>query len=256
MAGDVMHHWILVLDVENFSSRRDPVQRRVRAAMYRALDGACDRAGLSPGSRTTEDRGDGALVMVGPEVSPLLLVGPLMRELDEELLQHAEQANEEHALRLRVALHQGPAGRDGHGWSGDAVNTAFRLVDAPPLREVLTAATASRMVLAVSDGLYRDVVRHAHRGVDPASFLPFEFTAKHDRALKGWITAPGYPAPPGLRPAGDAAGDAPARDRGGAGGLLDRDPAPRVTQSAETVQGDMVAGDKNQTVRTSGDVRL
>ncbi|MET8574258.1 hypothetical protein [Streptomyces sp. NPDC005012] len=254
MAGDVMHHWILVLDVENFSSRRDPVQERVRAAMYRALDGACERARLPRASRTTEDRGDGALVVVTPDVSPLLLVGPLMRELNEELVQHAEQTNEEHALRLRVALHQGPTGRDEYGWSGDAVNTAFRLVDAPPLREVLSAATASRMVFAVSDGLYRDVVRHAHRSVDPASFLPFEFTAKHDQPLKGWVTAPGYPAPPGLPAAGARVPS--GRPRGGATPVRDQGLAPRVSQNAGTVQGDMVAGDKIQTVRTSGDVRL
>ncbi|MCN9241987.1 hypothetical protein NGF19_14500 [Streptomyces sp. RY43-2] len=251
MAGEATHHWIMVLDVENFSSRRDPVQRRVRAAMYRALSGAMERAGLAAADTVTEDRGDGVLMLVSPAVPPVLLAGPFVTELDTELGVHAEQSNEEHALRLRLALHQGLAAPDEHGWSGDAVNTACRLVDAQPLRDVLSAAPSARMVFAVSDEVYRGVIGHGHRGIDPAAYLPCAFTTKHGERIDSWITVPGRPAPPGLPP--ESAASAAS---GSAEGDQDAPGRPTVVQHARTVQGDQIAGDKHVSVHTTGSVRL
>lgn len=281
MGEEATHHWIVVLDVENFSSRRDPVQRRVRAAMYRALTGALERAGVAAADTVSEDRGDGVLMLVASSVSPVLLAGPLVRELDEALGEYAQEANEDHALRLRVALHQGLATRDEHGWSGDAVNTACRLVDAQPLREVLSAALSARLVLAVSDEVHRGVVRHGHRGIDPAAYLRCDFATKHGETITSWITVPGYPAPPGLPAPGDSLtpgdpaaqggpavtgapsapgapsvpGDPAATAPGPAEGAPDTAERASVALHARTVRGDQVAGDKHVTVHTTGSVR-
>ncbi|WP_405881829.1 hypothetical protein OG762_26395 [Streptomyces sp. NBC_01136] len=267
MAGETTHRWIVVLDIENFSPRPDPVQRRVRAAMYEVLDGAMERAGLMAADTVVEDRGDGVLMLISSSVSPLLIAGPLVRELDEELAQKANMLNEAHALRFRVALHQGLVTRDPRGWSGDAVNTACRLVDAQPLRDVLTAAPSARMVFAVSDQTYQGVIRHGHRGIDPAAYLPYGFTTKHGEAISSWITVPGYPAPPGLptAAAGQQADD--AGQQTGDAGQQTADTVPAgaagqatggrgtVTMNAGTVQGDQVGGDKHVTVHTTGTAR-
>ncbi|MEV5340320.1 hypothetical protein AB0K93_17865 [Streptomyces sp. NPDC052676] len=265
MPEEATHRWIIAMDVENFSSRRDPVQRRVRKAMYRVLGAAMERAGLAAGRTVSEDRGDGVLMLVEPSVSPLLLSGPFVRELDLELAEYAQESNEEHALRLRVALHQGLAARDDHGWSGDAVNTAFRIVDGQPLREVLTAAPSARMVFAVSGDVHHAVIRHGHRGIDPAAYLPCDITTKHGETISGWVTVPGYPAPPGL-PAAATAAATPAATKAT---VADADPTaapaapaaapaqatPAVTQHAGTVHGDQVAGSKSVTIHTTGSVR-
>ncbi|WP_345963143.1 hypothetical protein ABDE16_21030 [Streptomyces sp. BRB040] len=268
MGEEATHHWIVVLDVENFSSRRDPVQRRVRAAMYRAVAEALRRAGITDADTVSEDRGDGVLMLVAPSVSPRVLAGPFVRELDEALGEYAQEANADHALRLRVALHQGLAARDAHGWSGDAVNTACRLVDAQPLRDVLAEALSARLVLAVSDEVHRGVVRHGHRGIDPAAYLRCDFTIKHGETITSWITVPGYPAPPGLPAPGDPAATAPPAPGAtspGPGttstvpGATGSGPAaagrPPVALHAQTVQGDQVAGDKHVTVHNTGSVR-
>lgn len=267
MAAEATHRWIMALDVENFSTRRDPVQRRVRAAMYRVLGAAMERAGLAESETTAEDRGDGVLMLVEPSVSPLLIAGPFVRELDTELGEYAEAANAEHALRLRLALHQGMAARDERGWSGDAVNTTCRLVDAQPLRDVLAAAPSARMVFAVSDDVHRAVIRHGHRGVDPADYLPCDFRTKHGETIRSWVRVPGRSAPPGLPPApsadvppaGPASGNAPgvgvreAHASAAATGDLPRDDGrAHVSQSAGIVRGDMVAGDKHVTVHARG----
>lgn len=255
MSGEATHHWIIALDIENFSPRRDPVQRRIRAAMYRVLDGATERAGLAATDIVSEDRGDGVLMLIRSSVSPVVIAGPFVRELDEELREYAQQASAEHAIRLRLTLHQGLVARDEHGWSGDAVNTTCRIVDAQPLRDVLASAPSARMVFAVSDEVHRAVIRHGHRGIDPAAYLPFDFDTKHGETISTWVTVPGYSAPPGLPgPAAEQPhqrGPAPAPEqRGTVTGQ------PSVVQRAGTVQGDQVAGSKNVTVHTTGKVRL
>ncbi|MFJ9905001.1 hypothetical protein ACIRVK_19240 [Streptomyces sp. NPDC101152] len=255
MAEEAAHHWIVVLDIENFSSRRDPVQRRIRAAMYHVLRDAMERVGLAAADVVSEDRGDGVLMLVKSTVSPVLIAGPFLRELDAGLGEYAEGAKEDHAVRLRLALHQGLAERDDDGWSGDAVNTACRIVDAQPLRDVLVAAPSARTVFAVSDEIHRAVIRHGHRGIDPAAYLPCDFATKHGETISIWITVPGYPAPPGL-PATASGGVPPEERPEPATAEPRRDGRPHVTQHADTVQGDMVAGDKSVTVHNTGNVRL
>ncbi|MFE6977790.1 hypothetical protein [Streptomyces sp. NPDC057682] len=256
MSGEATHHWIVALDVENFSPRRDPVQRRVRAAMYRVLGDAMERAGLAAADTVTEDRGDGVLMLIRSSVAPVVIAGPFVRELDEGLREYTEEANEDHLVRLRMALHQGLTASDEHGWSGDAINIACRIVDAQPLRDVLAAAPSARMALAVSDEVHHAVIRHGHRGIDPAAYLPFDLTTKHDETISTWITVPGYPAPP------VAAGPAtePPVERQPPS-VPDTQPStateqPPVVQRARTVQGDQVAGSKHVTVHNTGNVRL
>ncbi|MYU14031.1 hypothetical protein GTZ78_25900 [Streptomyces sp. SID8361] len=261
MSGEAKHHWIVALDIENFSPRRDPVQRRVRAAMYRVLGGAMERAGLAVTDTVSEDRGDGVLMLIRSSVSPVVIAGPFVRELDEGLGEYAQEVNEDHTVRLRMALHQGLATDDEHGWSGNAVNTTCRIVDAQPLRDVLASAPSARMAFAVSDEVHRAVIRHGHRGIDAAAYLPFDLTTKHGETISTWITVPGYPAPPGL-PA-PAAGppcdqEAPTETDGQQSTAADRpsDGRPSVVQHAATVQGDQVAGSKHVTVHNTGNVRL
>ncbi|MFD8279552.1 hypothetical protein ACFV47_10180 [Streptomyces solisilvae] len=237
------------------------MQRRVRAAMYRVLGGAMERAGLAVTDTVSEDRGDGVLMLIRSSVSPVVIAGPFVRELDEGLGEYAQEVNEDHTVRLRMALHQGMATDDEHGWSGNAVNTTCRIVDAQPLRDVLASAPSARMAFAVSDEVHRAVIRHGHRGIDAAAYLPFDLTTKHGETISTWITVPGYPAPPGL-PA-PAAGppcdqEAPTETDGQQSTAADRpsDGRPSVVQHAATVQGDQVAGSKHVTVHNTGNVRL
>ncbi|MBT2366851.1 hypothetical protein J7E88_16415 [Streptomyces sp. ISL-10] len=257
MPGEATHCWVVVLDIENFSSRPDPIQRSLRAGMYEVLGEALARAGLPAERISTEDRGDGVLMIVPATVSPIDLAGPFIRALDDELRQKAVVYSPAHAMRFRVALHQGLAARDGRGWSGDAVNTACRLVDAAPLRDVLAAAVSARMVFVVSEEIHRAVVRHGHRSIDPAAYLPMPFTTKHGEVIESWVTVPGHPAPPGLPPAEPTNGPvrAPMPGGGHGGGTDSPSPPSAGGISVGTVQGDLVQGNKTVNVNTDGSGR-
>jgi hypothetical protein len=248
MQAEALHYWILVLDMESFSPRKNPVQRAVRGAMYEVVEEAFARAGIGAEAQIVmEDRGDGILILVPPTVSPVLLAGEFVRELHEGLKEKAVLTSAAAAMRLRVALHQGLATRDEHGWSGDAVNTTFRLSEAAPLRDVLAAAHMAHLVFAVSGEVYTAVVQHGYRPIDPAAYLPMPFRTKHGEPVEAWVTVPGYSAPPGLPPQQPEL--APA-----AGGTATPAPpaqaARTTTNSNNTLHGDLVAGDK--TVHVTG----
>lgn len=209
---------IMVVDIENFSSRPDPVQRSLRAAMYEVMASAAGDAHLPWDRFVTEDRGDGMLVIIPPEVSPVSLAGDLVEALHRVLAEKALMYSAAHSLRLRAALHHGLASRDERGWSGDAVNFTFRLCDAGPARQALRDAAGAYLAFVVSDDVYRSVIRHGYRSIESGSFTAISFDAKHLGATPAWVYVPGghvvasQPAPAGERPAGPASpGGAPPR---------------------------------------------
>jgi len=68
--GEPVHRTILALDIEEStrSDRCDSDRLRMRAALYRLLKQALDRAGVKARHYQCTDLGDGVLVLLNPEV--------------------------------------------------------------------------------------------------------------------------------------------------------------------------------------------
>ena len=92
-------------------------------------------------------------------------------------------------IRLRVALHAGEVLRGPCGWVGTDLNTACRMVNGSPLYRELMRNPQSDLVLIVSDAVHQAVVRHGHRGVDPAEYAPVHLQAK-ELDIRAWIERP------------------------------------------------------------------
>jgi hypothetical protein len=195
-------HAILVVDIEGFGRRTNPVQKALRATMYEVVRTAFDEAGLHYDEVVREDRGDGIILLV-PGTPTLALAGRFVRALDECLREKAALFAESHRMRMRVALHQGLCEPDDEGWIGEPINTAARLVDADPLKKTLATATSAVMALIVSDEIYRSVIRHDYRLIDAASFTKVLIDAKELQAEPAWIQVPGYANAPGVTDARD-----------------------------------------------------
>ena len=88
-------------------------------------------SGIGWDSCVSEDRGDGALILIPPEVPKTLLVTGLPGMLAAAVSGHNTGSSVPERMRLRVALHAGEVYRDAHGVAGAAVNHAFRLAEAP-----------------------------------------------------------------------------------------------------------------------------
>ncbi|MFE9451259.1 hypothetical protein [Streptomyces sp. NPDC006739] len=195
---DPLSYWIVLLDIEDFSLRPETTQATLHDALYQVVEFALARAGLEAGGYEAQDRGDGMLLLLPAGTGPTRLLRELVRGLDDALVRHRDTYNHEHRMRLRVGLNQGLVIRSGQRWTGTGINDVARLVDAGPVKEVLARAGRAQLVLVVSDELHRQVVLGRYPGIDPAAYLPADFVTKHGETRRGWVTVPGYPAPPGL----------------------------------------------------------
>jgi class 3 adenylate cyclase len=190
-----VHRTIVVLDVERFGDprRTDRHQLAVREGLYRSVGEAFQRAELPWTPDAHEDRGDGILILLPSEVAKSLLVELLPSALVATLTAHNRTHPDEERIRLRMSLHAGEVLYDPYGVTGEAINWAFRLVDAEPLKTALARSPGVLAIIA-SSWFFHQVIRHAAADV-PANYRQVLVRAKDD-TQPGWICLPGYrPAP-------------------------------------------------------------
>ncbi|MDR6593576.1 tetratricopeptide repeat protein [Saccharothrix longispora] len=194
-----MHRTIVVVDVEGFGDARRtlPHQVATRAGLYRVVADALGAAGVPWEDCYHEDRGDGVVVLVPPEYAKAPLVEVLPEVLARELRAHNDTSPAAQRTRLRVAVHAGEVVFDRHGVTSTAVTTAFRLLDAPQVKQAL-ADSPGLIALVVSRWLFDEVVRHS-AVLDPATFRPVRVRVKEVRDT-AWTALPDspYPADPAV----------------------------------------------------------
>jgi tetratricopeptide (TPR) repeat protein len=134
-----------------------------------------------------EDRGDGALILVPPDVPKDLLVGEVFFDLAAALDRRSSRADPATRMRLRVAVHAGEIHQDEHGVVGDAITHAFRLLDAKAARSALRASDRP-MVLIASDWFFGEVIRHCSHA-NPDAYRPVWVSVKQTRAA-AWVCLP------------------------------------------------------------------
>jgi hypothetical protein len=202
-----VHRAIMVVDVEGFGdpARTNLNQLAVREGLYAALAEAFAGSGIGWGSCVSEDRGDGALILIPPEVPKASLVAGLPGMLAAAVIRHNTASSVPERMRLRVGLHAGEVYRDAHGVAGAAVNHAFRLAEAAELRSAL-AASPGVLALIVSDWFFGEVVRHDPAAA-PGSYRRVQVVVKETEAT-GWIRVPD----PAAVPAGAGLGGARGQD--------------------------------------------
>lgn len=193
-SGQAVHRTILVLDVEGFGDRRrtDANQVEVRAGLYGSVRRAFEAADIPWESCTWEDRGDGALILAGPDVPKALFVESLPHKLIGELRRYNDMHQVQEQIRLRMALNAGEVRYDQLGEAGQAINLAFRLLESRELKEDL-ANSPGVLALVVSSWFFEAVVRHSTID-DPARYRNTVVTVKETTA-EAWICLPDVPYP-------------------------------------------------------------
>jgi hypothetical protein len=188
---DAQHFSIVIADVEGSGSLRDSEKTDIRHDLYGLLRTCLRRHNVDWKSCPTEDRGDGVYILVPGTIPKRRLgigfVNDLNRMLGERRVRDAQ-------MRLRLALHCGEVTRDEHGSSGADVDQAFAMVDNQGVRDVLTAAPRSRMVVVTSDAIFRAAFC-SHPDDDPTWMRRQYLRTKRD-ALRVWIGVPGLRYPP------------------------------------------------------------
>jgi hypothetical protein len=212
-----VHRSVLVIDVEKFGdpARTNADQVVVRDGMYRALGCALASAGVGRPDCVIEDRGDGALVLISPQVPKSCLVTRLLVQLAAALGSHNAACPVNARIRLRMALHAGEIHPDVHGVTGSAVNRTFRLIEAPALKSALNGS-AGVLAVIVSSWFYDEVVRH-EPAARPGCYRQVHAVVKETRAA-AWIRILDPPAGKDAGQADSVTGGLPRRRARGGGG--------------------------------------
>jgi hypothetical protein len=187
---------IVALDIERSTSRPNPVKGELRNKTYELFEAALRKAGIDSCHHDRfVDRGDGILALIHPvDQAPkaLLLnrVMPMLRRLladyNASLPQHSRLQRQ---LRMRAVMHAGEVHYDANGCFGEALDVAFRLLDAARVKRALREM-ADPLILVVSGDIYSSVVRHGYDGIDHEAFHQLVRVNVAGRRYPGWIHLP------------------------------------------------------------------
>jgi tetratricopeptide (TPR) repeat protein len=227
------HQSVVAFDVEGFSDpyRDDTARAAVRAGVYRVVQESFAAAGIPWEMCVQADRGDGAIVVVPPDISKVLLLDPLLGSLSAALTGHNRVVRLAERIRLRLAVHAGEVAMDQHGLSGTDLVVACRLLDAEELRAALRHSPVP-VAAIVSNGIYEGVVRHRYRNIEPATYHPVSIRVKRTR-LHAWIHLPGTSSPPVIESRPEAPEyDSPHQLRPDVASFVNRDRELKLLDSA------------------------
>lgn len=199
-AGLPRHRAVVALDIERSTSRPDPVKAELRGKLYEVFDAALIEAGIRRQYRDRfTDRGDGILALIhpvdqAPKAALLKTAIPaLSRLLTDYNASLPRGSRAQRQLRIRVVVHAGEVHYDANGCFGEALDIAFRLLDAPHVKKALQAST-DPLTLVISGDIYRAIVRHGYDGIDQSTFHPLVRVRIAGNRYPGWIHIPGQPA--------------------------------------------------------------
>ena len=100
------------------------------------------------------------------------------------------EAWQQRGLRLRVVVHAGEVHYDGRGYLGEALDVAFRLLDAPEFKAFLQKVAAP-LIVAVSEEIYVSVVMHQYDGINSHEYHPAIRVHVTGRRRRGYVHSAG-----------------------------------------------------------------
>ncbi|MGE5292110.1 MAG: hypothetical protein ACM3ML_33985 [Micromonosporaceae bacterium] len=186
--------------MEKSTLRTNPVKEEFRRKVYNLLDRALYSVGIrSHHLDRLTDRGDGVLALVRPadDVPKTLLLDPLIPTLTTLLREYNSRISAmrrpDWRLRLRAVIHCGEVHDDGLGFFGEALDVAFRLLDAPAVKRALQR-TEAPLVHVVSEEIFWPIVSQGYLGIDRSAYRPLVRVRVGGRQRRGWIHVPGEAA--------------------------------------------------------------
>jgi tetratricopeptide (TPR) repeat protein len=190
-----LHRTVLAVDVEAFGDKRrtNQDQLTVREGLYRCLRAAFAGSGISWDACYHEDRGDGALFLIPPDIPKKFVATRFPQEFSAALHSYNEGRTVATRIRVRMALHAGEVHRDTYGVAGAAINASFRLLEAEPLKRALVRSSGVLAVI-VSQWFFEEVIRHIPAS-NPSSYRRVHVSVKETETV-AWVCRPDDPYPP------------------------------------------------------------
>lgn len=168
------------------------VQVYLRRRLYELIDEALRESGIDFARCYSEDRGDGLVAAVPPDIPADRLLHPFAEYLRAGLRLHNQVSSELAQLRMRLAVHSAQAWTDPHGLVGDGVIHLFRILEAPAFKD-LVGRSGAYLALIASDAIHHEIIRHAPGLIDPDDYADIAVENKETSAT-GWVRLVGRAA--------------------------------------------------------------
>jgi hypothetical protein len=165
--------------------RSREVQTYMRDSLYGILACAFRASGAKAKDVYFEDRGDGTVAAVSPEVPTSNLVHPFVDHVRAGLRRHNLVSAGIAQIRLRMALHTADAWTDSHGLVGAGPTEIFRLLEAPAFKEIIEHTNAYLGFIA-SAAIYKEAIKHAPGLVDPDDYEGVHVVTK-EFSTNAWV---------------------------------------------------------------------
>lgn len=197
------HKTIMAVDIAGYNnpSRTMAHLREVHEGFWAVLKAGFADTGIPWDACFVENTGDGAMILLPPDIAKVDLAAQLPERMHAGLRRHNAVHSEGAQIQLRLALHAGEVQEASHGSVGNAVSFTFRVLEAA---EAKTAqkATGAELALLASDSFYQEVVRHDPAAV-PADYRRIPVETK-ETSTTAWLRLLGAPVnglSPGAGPA-------------------------------------------------------
>lgn len=181
------------MDIEGFGSRTrtDPIRAGLRDTLEEIVSGALDRLGDKASAHAGGNTGDGMWLTFTAGLPKTRIVERLVPEIEARLRHHNASASAAAQLRLRIGLHHGELIKDRNGYSGEALNHTFRVIDNDVIRNAL-AASPKNSILVVSGDFYEKIIKPGFGSINPADFAPLPITSKETLTVV-WLYSSDHP---------------------------------------------------------------
>lgn len=185
---------LVAADVVGYGEQRRnrQVQIYVRDSLYKLFNTALKDSDIAFARRYSEDRGDGIVMAVSPEIPTDRLIYPFIEYLRAGLRVHNMVSSELAQMCLRVAVHAAHAWKDSHGLVGESVTYLFRLLDAPAFKQFVHQSGAY-LALIASAAVYEEVIMDAPGLIDPDDYASIDVEHKELSTL-AWVRQVGRTA--------------------------------------------------------------
>lgn len=186
---------VLVTKADGYGNRVQLFQDALQQGLESVLAVAAGHARLRRDTWSLQDTSDGEVAVLPGDEPEDVVVGRFVQELNSALDQHNRLAAESARLRLRLAVHFGPATPSAKGFSGDGQVLAALLCGSRPLRSALEQTDCALAVM-LSEEVYMGTV-HALRVplVDPDRMRRVRIHEREDDVdVHAWLWLPGRDA--------------------------------------------------------------
>jgi hypothetical protein len=192
---------IVAMDIEGFNRHEwtNPIRQQLRTRLRHLVDQALTAAAIDTARiLDRNDTGDGLLLLIDNNISPVALLQFAVTHLTNGLDAERLRAPVTERMRLRVVVREGLLLADAEGYTGADLNHAFRLLNAQPGRDSLANSPAANAVVLVPDEFYDGIVRHGYKDIDPAGWQQIAIRSK-ETETDAWLHLPGLTQQPTRR---------------------------------------------------------